>query len=65
MSKTEKYPLLTKLPKKRTRHEYTEKSNFRSEEMALFDIYFKTESAYECVSELGELGAVQFKDVSA
>jgi hypothetical protein len=65
MSKAEKYPLLSKSRKKRTRHEYTEKSNFRSEEMALFDIYFKTESAYDCVAQLGELGAVQFIDVSA
>jgi hypothetical protein len=32
--------------------------------MALCEIYFETESAYECVTELGELGAVQFKDVS-
>lgn len=51
--------------RERTRLEYTEESNLRSEEMALCEIYFESGSAYDCVAELGELSAVQFKDVSA
>jgi hypothetical protein len=51
--------------RERTRLVYTEESNSRSEEMALCEIYFEAETAYECVAELGELSAVQFKDVSA
>jgi hypothetical protein len=53
--------------RERTRFGYTEESNLhiRSEEMALCEIYFETDSAYECLAELGELSAVQFKDVSA
>ncbi len=39
-------------------------SLFRSEEMTLCQLYLQAESAYTCVSELGELGIVQFKDVS-
>ncbi|XP_033608712.1 V-type proton ATPase 116 kDa subunit a isoform X3 [Cryptotermes secundus] len=50
--------------RERTRLEYTEESNLRSKEMALCEIYFETGSAYECVAELGELSAVQFKDVN-
>jgi hypothetical protein len=50
---------------KRLRLEYTLDCNLRSEEMVLCEIYFEAESAYECVAELGELGVVQFKDVSA
>lgn len=38
-------------------------SLFRGEEMQLCQIYFKSEVAYSCVSQLGELGLVQFKDV--
>ena len=38
-------------------------SLFRGEEMQLCQIYFKSEVAYSCVSQLGELGIVQFKDV--
>ena len=30
-------------------------SMFRSEEMKLCQLYLQTESAYKCVSELGEL----------
>ena len=39
-------------------------SLFRSEDMTLCQLYLQAESAYACVSELGELGIVQFKDVS-
>lgn len=38
---------------------------FRSEEMALCQLFLQSESAYACVAELGELGLVQFRDVSA
>jgi len=48
----------------RTKHGYTKGSHFRSEEMVLYEIYFETPCAYECVAELGELGVVHFKDVS-
>jgi len=37
---------------------------FRSEEMALCQLFLQQEGAYACVSELGEMGLVQFKDVS-
>ena len=37
---------------------------FRSEEMSLCQLFLQTEAAYACVSELGELGLVQFRDVS-
>lgn len=33
--------------------------------MRLCQVFLQTEAAYACVSELGELGQVQFKDVSA
>ena len=36
---------------------------FRSEEMSLCQLFLQTEAAYACVSELGELGLVQFRDV--
>ena len=39
-------------------------SLFRSEEMTLCQLFLQTEAAYACVSELGELGLVQFRDVS-
>lgn len=38
-------------------------SFFRGEDMALCQIYFQAEAIYSCVSELGEIGVVQFKDV--
>ena len=38
-------------------------SLFRSEEMSLCQIFLQSEAAYACISELGELGLVQFKDV--
>lgn len=37
---------------------------FRSEEMALCQLFIQPEAAYTSVSELGETGAVQFRDVS-
>ncbi|BFZ17701.1 hypothetical protein BsWGS_20740 [Bradybaena similaris] len=39
-------------------------SLFRSEEMRLCQVFLQTEAAYACVSELGELGQVQFKDLN-
>lgn len=39
-------------------------SLFRSEEMTLCQLFLQSEAAYSCVSELGELGLVQFRDVS-
>lgn len=41
-----------------------EESLFRSAQMSLVQLYMPTESAHATVSELGELGAIQFKDVS-
>lgn len=38
---------------------------FRSEEVALVQLLLPTASAYTCVSQLGELGLVEFRDVSA
>lgn len=37
----------------------------RSEEMTLCQLFLQSEAAYACVAELGELGLVQFRDVSA
>lgn len=37
---------------------------FRSEEMALCQLFIQPEAAYFSVSELGETGTVQFRDVS-
>lgn len=39
-------------------------SLFRSEQMTLCQLFLQSEAAYACVSELGELGLVQFRDVS-
>lgn len=39
-------------------------SQFRSEEMTLCQLFLQSEAAYTCVCELGELGLVQFRDVS-
>lgn len=36
---------------------------FRSEEMTLAQLFLQSEAAYCCVSELGEIGMVQFRDV--
>ncbi|CAB4002785.1 V-type proton ATPase 116 kDa subunit a-like isoform X1 [Paramuricea clavata] len=39
-------------------------SLFRSEEMTLAQLFLQSEAAYACVSALGELGLVQFKDLN-
>uniref|UniRef100_A0A8C8IYV2 V-type proton ATPase subunit a n=1 Tax=Oncorhynchus tshawytscha TaxID=74940 RepID=A0A8C8IYV2_ONCTS len=39
-------------------------SFFRSEEMCLVQLFFQTESAHNCINELGHLGLVQFKDLN-
>ncbi|TRY90244.1 hypothetical protein DNTS_005104 [Danionella cerebrum] len=39
-------------------------SLFRSEEMCLVQLFFQTESAHNCINELGLLGLVQFKDLN-
>ncbi|KIJ63286.1 hypothetical protein HYDPIDRAFT_156039 [Hydnomerulius pinastri MD-312] len=39
-------------------------SMFRSEQMSLVQLYIPTEVAHDTVSELGELGNVQFKDLN-
>lgn len=41
----------------------SESTLFRGEEMKLCQIYFQSEVAYACVSQLGEMGIVQFNDV--
>lgn len=41
-----------------------ESSLFRSEEIALCQLFLQPEAAYASVSELGESGVVQFRDVS-
>ncbi|KAJ3600627.1 hypothetical protein NHX12_031607 [Muraenolepis orangiensis] len=37
---------------------------FRSEEMTLAQLFLQSEAAYCCVSELGEVGMVQFRDLN-
>lgn len=39
-------------------------SLFQSEEMTLCQLFLQSEAAYACVSELGELGLVQFRDLN-
>ncbi|XP_022793413.1 V-type proton ATPase 116 kDa subunit a-like isoform X2 [Stylophora pistillata] len=39
-------------------------SLFRSEEMTLAQLFLQAEAAYTCVSELGELSLVQFRDLN-
>ncbi|XP_032802135.1 V-type proton ATPase 116 kDa subunit a 1-like isoform X1 [Petromyzon marinus] len=39
-------------------------SLFRSEAMCLAQLFLQSEAAYSCVSELGELGLVQFRDLN-
>ncbi|KAJ8038583.1 hypothetical protein HOLleu_16046 [Holothuria leucospilota] len=39
-------------------------SLFRSEEMCKAQLFLQSEAAYACVSELGELGMVQFRDLN-
>jgi len=41
----------------------SESTFFRSEEMSLIQLYIPAEVAQPTVSELGELGLVQFRDV--
>jgi V-type H+-transporting ATPase subunit a len=38
-------------------------SLLRSESMSLCQLFLQSEAAYNCVSELGELGLTQFRDV--
>lgn len=38
-------------------------SMFRGEEMVLAQLFIQPEAAYHSISELGELGVVQFRDV--
>uniref|UniRef100_A0A8C1WE44 V-type proton ATPase subunit a n=1 Tax=Cyprinus carpio TaxID=7962 RepID=A0A8C1WE44_CYPCA len=37
---------------------------FRSEEMCLVQLFLQAGSAYNCISELGELGLVEFRDLN-
>uniref|UniRef100_A0A8C2J6M1 V-type proton ATPase subunit a n=1 Tax=Cyprinus carpio TaxID=7962 RepID=A0A8C2J6M1_CYPCA len=39
-------------------------SLFRSEDMCLAQLFLQSGSAYDCVSELGELGLVEFRDLN-
>ena len=39
-------------------------SIFRSERMSLWQLILQNESAYQSLSEMGELGIIQFRDVS-
>uniref|UniRef100_A0A8C5EPQ7 V-type proton ATPase subunit a n=1 Tax=Gouania willdenowi TaxID=441366 RepID=A0A8C5EPQ7_GOUWI len=39
-------------------------SLFRGEEMCLAQLFLQSGSAYDCITELGELGLVEFRDVS-
>ncbi|XP_061581193.1 T cell immune regulator 1, ATPase H+ transporting V0 subunit a3b [Cololabis saira] len=39
-------------------------SMFRSEEVCLVQLFLQSGSAYNCVSELGELGIVEFRDLN-
>ncbi|XP_045028885.1 LOW QUALITY PROTEIN: V-type proton ATPase 116 kDa subunit a1-like [Daphnia magna] len=40
-------------------------SIFRSEKMSLYQLFLQNESAYRCMSELGELGCVEFRDLNS
>uniref|UniRef100_A0A3B3ZEG5 V-type proton ATPase subunit a n=1 Tax=Periophthalmus magnuspinnatus TaxID=409849 RepID=A0A3B3ZEG5_9GOBI len=37
---------------------------FRSEDICLVQIFLQSGSAYNCISELGELGLVEFRDLN-
>lgn len=39
-------------------------SLFRSEEVCLAQLFLQSASAYSCISELGERGLLEFRDVS-
>uniref|UniRef100_A0A8C1B164 V-type proton ATPase subunit a n=1 Tax=Cyprinus carpio carpio TaxID=630221 RepID=A0A8C1B164_CYPCA len=43
---------------------FTMGSLFRSEDMCLAQLFLQSGSAYDCVSELGELGLVEFRDLN-
>ncbi|XP_040827053.1 V-type proton ATPase 116 kDa subunit a3 isoform X3 [Ochotona curzoniae] len=43
----------------------TMSSLFRSEEVVLVQLFLPTAAAYTCVSQLGELGLVEFRDLNA
>lgn len=43
---------------------YADSSWIESEQMSLVQLFVPTEVAHDTVAELGELGDVQFKDVS-
>ncbi|KTG43674.1 hypothetical protein cypCar_00031368, partial [Cyprinus carpio] len=38
--------------------------SFRSEEMCLAQLFLQSGSAYDCISELGEMGLVEFRDLN-
>ncbi len=42
---------------------FAKMSIFRSAEMSLWQLFLQNEATYECISELGELGVVEFRDV--
>lgn len=39
-------------------------SSFRGEDVCLAQLFLQAGSAYDCISELGEMGLVEFRDVS-
>lgn len=39
-------------------------TRFRSETVHLYQLFLQEEAAFDCLSKLGELGCVEFKDVS-
>lgn len=43
----------------------SQESMFRSADMSMVQLYISNEIGRECVNALGELGLVQFRDVSA
>ncbi|KAI3361824.1 hypothetical protein L3Q82_002159 [Scortum barcoo] len=48
-----------------TQADYSEiKMVFRSEEMCLAQLFLQSGSEYDCISELGELGLVEFRDLN-
>ncbi|MEQ2227926.1 hypothetical protein ILYODFUR_003442 [Ilyodon furcidens] len=49
---------------RRTRRQTVMGSMFRSEEVCLVQLFLQSGSAYNCVSELGELGLVEFRDLN-
>lgn len=44
---------------------WKQETMFRSEEMCLAQLFLQSASSYACVSELGERGLVEFRDVCA